>query len=450
MSDLLNIGSSAVRAYKGALGAIGENVANAETPGYARRSVILKQAPTPGISPDPVYREQVLFSGVEIAGVQRAWDSFRSSEARYAASAAGAASAREQWLISVETAFGNGSATVGSSLTSFFNAGTTLALNPDDPLGRATMLTTLGDVAGAFRMSAETLKRISEGIESAAGLDVQAVNNALSALDDINGTIRSSAAGGAARATLEDERDRLIDYIAQRVDVSASVAGNGSVDLTLAGGATVSLLDGAGPGVLALRVAADGRLSLQITKEGTTTPLPATSGSLAGLVGVAGSTVDRRATLDILADEFATTINDWSAAGLDLAGNPGGDLVDASGGAIAMNTLVTDPTLIAAESADGRLNGNLLALDALRGPTGPEARWNALVSDVAQSLAAVKSEASAANSWRDNSFASLDEVTGIDLDREAAELLRFQQAYGAASRIIQVARETFNTLISAL
>jgi flagellar hook-associated protein 1 FlgK len=117
---------------------------------------------------------------------------------------------------------------------------------------------------------------------------------------------------------------------------------------------------------------------------------------------------------------------------------------------VAMETLVTDPALVAAESTDGRLNGNLLALDALRGPNGSEARWNALVSDSATALAAVKSEASAAASWRDNSFASLDEVTGIDLDREAAELLRFQQAYGAASRIIQVARDTFETLLSAL
>src|SRR5688572_22560673 len=199
MSDLLNIGSSAVRAYKGALGAIGENVANAETPGFSRRTVVVKQAPTPGISPDPVYREQVLFSGVEVAGVQRAWDSFRASEARFAASAAGMASTREQWLISVETALGNGSATVGSSMTSFFNSATALALNPDDMLGRATMLTTLGDVAGAFRMSASALARVSEGIEDAAGLDIAAVNKALAALDDINCTIRSSMPGGQAR-----------------------------------------------------------------------------------------------------------------------------------------------------------------------------------------------------------------------------------------------------------
>ena len=450
MSDLLNIGSSAVRAYKGALGAIGENVANAETPGYSRRQVVVKQAPTPGISPDPIYREQVLFSGVEITGVQRAWDSFRANEARHAASAAGAASTREQWLISVETAYGNGTATVGSSMTAFFNAAAALAPNPDDPLGRSTILTALDDVAASFRTSAAALKRVTEGIHSAAGLDIDLVNNALSALAATNDTIRASMPGGAARATLEDDRDRLIDQIAQRVDVGVTIAGDGTASLTLGGASTVSLIDGNGPGFLGMSVASDGRIALEITKDGTTAPLPATSGNLAGLVRVAGSTADRRAALDLLAADFADQINSWSAAGFDLAGNPGGDLLDASGGAVAMQGLVSDPALIAAESADGRANGNLLALDALRTPTGPEARWNSLVSDVAQALAAAKSEASASAAWRDNSYASLDEVTGIDLDREAADLLRFQQAYGAASRIIQVARETFNTLISAL
>jgi flagellar hook-associated protein 1 FlgK len=103
-----------------------------------------------------------------------------------------------------------------------------------------------------------------------------------------------------------------------------------------------------------------------------------------------------------------------------------------------------------AVSADGRLNGNCLALAPLRGPAGAERRWTAIVAGHAQQLAAAKSEHAAAQAWRENSLAALDETTGIDLDREAADLLRFQQAYSAATRIIQVGRETFNDLLSAL
>ncbi|MGB3319912.1 MAG: flagellar basal body rod C-terminal domain-containing protein, partial [Sphingopyxis granuli] len=51
---------------------------------------------------------------------------------------------------------------------------------------------------------------------------------------------------------------------------------------------------------------------------------------------------------------------------------------------------------------------------------------------------------------RDAAAAARGAVSEIDLDREAADLLRFQQAYSAAARTIQVARETIQTLLSSL
>jgi flagellar hook-associated protein 1 FlgK len=79
-----------------------------------------------------------------------------------------------------------------------------------------------------------------------------------------------------------------------------------------------------------------------------------------------------------------------------------------------------------------------------------EDRWSALVSANAQMLSSSRSEAAATLKWRDTSLAALDEVTGVDLDTEAAEMLRFQQAYNASARIIQVARESIQALFDAL
>lgn len=446
MSDLLNIGSSAVSAYRSALAAVGENVANAETPGYARRSIRLSQADGGGSSPDPIYRDSILFGGVTAVGVQRAWDSFRASEARYAASADGRASVRQQWLTNIEGALGDGAAGIGQSLTGFFNAAATLAATPEDRLGRAAMLTALDNVASAFCTTAEGLGRVAAGIGEATALDVKALNGALIALHELNGTIRVAPAGSTARASLEDQRERLIDEIAARIDVTASIAGDGTVALGLAGASGVSLLTGNGPGYLSTAMAADGRIAIHLSVAGTSMPLPATGGRLAGLTEMASATADRRAALDALAADFVTRINGGSASGIDGNGNPGADLLAMPAGAASMRVVTSDPAAIAA-AAGGIPNGNLLALEALRGPNGFEARWGALVSDNAQSVAVAKSEAAAAASWRDLGFAALDEVTGIDLDREAAELLRFQQAYGGATRIIQVARETVNAIL---
>jgi len=94
-----------------------QNVANAETPGYARRDVQLREGINSGAS-SPIYREGMTFGGVEAASVTRAWDAYRAADSRYAASAAGRADVRQQWLSSVETALDDGDAGVGATFTS--------------------------------------------------------------------------------------------------------------------------------------------------------------------------------------------------------------------------------------------------------------------------------------------------------------------------------------------
>ena len=56
--------------------------------------------------------------------------------------------------------------------------------------------------------------------------------------------------------------------------------------------------------------------------------------------------------------------------------------------------------------------------------------------------------ADAQGAIRDNAAAARDAVSGVDLDTEAVDLIRFQQAYQASSRVIQVARETFQSILA--
>lgn len=448
MSDLLAIGSSGLAAYRNALAAVGENVANADTPGFARRSVRLQEVNASGNM--PFYKNQVIFGGVETAGVLRAWDEFKATEARTANAAAGRADTRKQWLGAVESALDDGPTGVGSSLAKFFAAATTLAGDPSDPLNRSAMLTALEDVTRSFRSTAEALGRVATGIANAAQTDVDSLNDALAALYNLNGTIRTATPGSTARAALEDQRDRLIDEISAKLDVTATINADGTVTLNSASASPVALIQGTGPGHVDLVRAADGRLALNLSIGGATMPLPAGSGTLAGYLDAASQTADRRAQLDALGADFVATINTWQAGGLDANGDPGADLLQQTGGAGTMQLAVTDPSLIAAAGTDGTPNGNLLALDGIRDSADLEGRWGAIVSQNAQILASAKSEAAAADSWRDLSKAALDGVSGVDLDREAADLLRFQQAYTASARIIQVTRETIQSLFDAL
>lgn len=446
MSDLLNIGLSGVRAYRAALTATGDNVANAETPGYSRRSLRLNEAGNPGSGGGIGQGSGPMFSGVTAASITRAWDAFAAADARLSASVAGRAEAREQWLTAVETALGDSSRDVGTLLGGFFNAGVALAANPEATLGRSAMLSALDEAAASIRSTAEGLSRVSQGIEAVAQLEVDALNTDLATLTNVNLSLRQAKPGQSSYAALEDERDRLIDKISGAIDINASIGDDGTATLTLARQTGVTLLDPRNRALAILVPAADGRLSLQLSANGTTSPLTATSGRLSGLVDVAASTADQRASLESLAGDFVTALNDWSAAGVDLNGNPGAPLLAMTGGAMTLRLLTTDPAAIAAASATAE-NGNVLDLGALRGSDGAESRWAAIVAGQAQALAAARSEAAAASTRRGNSFAARDEITGIDLDREAAELMRYQQAYGASTKIIQVARETLQSIL---
>lgn len=449
MSDLLALGLSGLTAYRTALAAVGDNVANAETPGYARRTIRLAET-MGGTSQIPYYRDNSRFGGVTAVGVQRAWDMFKAAEARHAAASTGHASVRAQWLSTVETALDDGPAGVGARLTNFFNAADRLATNPTDTLNRSQMLLSLEDTAGAFRTTGNALSRIASSTSEAAGLDVTNLNQSLTALADINRTLLTAAPGSTTRASLEDQRDLLIDKISANLDVQVSLNDRGAATLTMTDAPGSTLIGIGETASFAVTQASDGRLSVQLTNNSGTAAITPVTGRIAGYIEASNVIADRRAALDTLATDFATQINSWSAGGLDAAGNPGPPLLDATGGAVGITSLVTDPARVAAASTDGRPNGNLLALSALRGDGGVEKRWTGMVAGHAQQLAAARSQAAAAAAWQENAYAALDETTGIDLDREAADLLRFQQAYSACARIIQVGRETFDTLLKSV
>lgn len=446
MSDLLNIGLSGVSAYRSALAAVADNVGNAETPGYARRAVRLREAAN-SASGAIGQGEGMTFSGVKASAVVRAWDDFKAADARLSASVAGRALARQQWLTSVESALGDSAGGVGGLVRDFFNAGVTLAASPGDPLSRAAMLAALDEAAAGIRNAADALGRTAEGITTAAQMEAEGLNADLAALSEVNIALRQSEPGRTSRASLEDERDRLIDRIAARIDVDAAFDDDGTATLTLARQIGITLLDRRSRALVTLTPAFDGRLSLQLSANGVASPLPASGGTLAGLVDVAASTADKKVELDAMAGAFVTAVNGWSAQGVDASGNPGAALLAVTGAAGTIRLLTSDPAAIAAAAPGGAENGNLLDLNALRGADGFEARWAALVAAQAQALAAARSEAAAASTRRDNSFAARDETAGIDLDREAGDLMRYQQAYGASAKIIQVARDTLQSIL---
>ena len=443
MTDLLAIGASGLRAYRASLAVTGDNIANAQTAGYTRRSVRLEEVSVTS-RPDFRYRNRDRFDGVDIAATLRAADTWRTGDARAAASADGRAQAISRWTTTAETALPDGDTGSGALLSSMFAAGDALAADPASRVTRSAFLASVDAAAQSIRTNAADLARAATGIADAGKASVEGLNANLAALADLNLAIRHAPPGTTANAELADQRDRLIDAVAAQSDVSVDIAADGRATL-MRGGAT--LVAGKDAATLALSVAADGRLTLTQTFGGATAGFAPTGGALAGLTTAANGVADQRAALDTLAGSLATALNAWHAGGRTPGGAPGAALLDASGGAAALSALLSDPAQVAAADTSGVANGNALALSGTRSASGVEMSWAALVANQAQATSSAKADAARTAARKDTADGARDQVEGVDLDREAADLLRYQQAYEASAKVIQMAKETIDTIL---
>ncbi|HET8612650.1 MAG TPA: flagellar hook-associated protein FlgK [Sphingomonas sp.] len=446
MTDMIGIGVSGVRAYQTALSAIANNVSNADTPGYTRRTVTLEEAKTADSS-QLLYTNHNEFGGVAATGIVRAWDDYKAAAARDASSASGSADARATWLANAENAMNDDATGVGQSATAFFGAGSSLASDPGNTGGRQALLQSLDQTAAAFRTTAGALAKVTEGITAQAQTKVDQVNAALAALDQVNQALRTQQPGTSSQAQLLDQRDAIIDSIAANVNVGVSLAGDGSATLRLSDGTALSGGVGMTGGArLAVVSSGDGRLTIQAIGNGKATTITAPGGALGGLAASSALVADQRAALDRLAANFAQAVNAWQAAGVDANGAAGQPLL--SGNSAASLTLATSDTVaIAAGKAGGAANANLLDLPSLRGANGVEQGWATMVTRQGQLVSGAKAESSAASAQKDATASSLAAVTGVDLDNEAAQLLRYQQAYNASAKVIQASKDTMQSIL---
>ena len=441
MSDLLSIGYTGLRAYSKALSTVGDNIANAQTPGYARRRLELGEVPAG--SNMVLYRGSVTPGGVDIKGVVRSVDQWLIEDARISTGDSERAATRLDWMNRVEGALSDDTNGVKTALNKLYTTADLLTSDPTNPTLRSQFLQAVDDVASGFRTAAGQLSNLSNGISGAAAAEVDTFNSNLSALEQINVGLRKARAGSTNEAALLDERDRLLDQLSSQAGVSATFDNNGAVTLRAAGSGDV-LVGGGVVTPIAASTAADGRLSFTVGGS----PLGNATGSLAGLAEAANHVADQRAALDTVATQFAGQLNAAHQAGVDANGNGGQPLFTGTTAATLTAAPLSAAEVAAATSTSG--NGNMLALGAMRGANDPEATWSGHMATQAQATASARAQNAAAATRADGAVAARDGVSQVDLDKEAAELLRFQQAYSAAARTIQVARETMQTLLSSL
>lgn len=442
MSDMLSIGASGVRAYQTALTTVSENISNAGTAGYARRTATIREIAAPNSSTQKTTNGL----GATVGGIARAGDDFHSAEVRNSGADLARTETSVSWLNRIDSALtGN---QLGDRLTDFFNSARTVAADPTATAPRAAMLETASSVATAFANTGQALQGAMSDLDASADAAVAQLNGLSTALAKTNAGLGRVAAGTSGAAALLDERDRLLESMSAITNVDVSVDSFGRATVRGGGGGPI-LVQGDSAGTVTYVRGSTGAVSLAVHLNGETDALASNGGALAGVAEAAQRIASAQSDVEAMASDFTTGVNAVQAQGRDLTGNAGAPMFTPGDPASQMTLALTDPRGIAAAGVGGgqRDNSNLSALESLRTSGGFESDLTNQVSANASALSARQTLSDAQTSIHSSAVAARDSASGVNIDEEAVDLLRFQQAYQASSRVIQIARETLQSIL---
>lgn len=445
MSDgLINIGLSGTTAARLSLEVTAQNIANAQTEGYVRRRASHIEVASAG---DLQGHSAAAYNGVRVGGIYRPDNELLQAEARRSSSSYARAAAELEALKSGEIAIEE-----AGFYDAMVDLEASLARLSADPLDRSIRAETLqrGHIAATgFNTATQLLDTERAQLRTEVQNSVNQINTYASELAKINDSLARSDPDLPGYANILDQRDLYLSKLSEEVGifVETNPAGGGPVTVRLGDANGPVLVQGDQAQTLSASENSDGTVSFALAGA----PVTPASGKIAGQASALEALRDLQADLDSLAASLITTFNTAQAGGTAPDGSAGQPFFSGSGAGdikIALSSgdgIATAPAGAAVNSLD------TTAIDDLRAALkngGPIKEADDLLFEFSSSVRSRQITHDALDTIATNAQAELAGATEIDLDAEAANLVRFQQAFQASGRIMQAAAEIFETILS--
>ncbi len=313
---LMSLGTRALFANYSALQTTGNNIANANTPGYSRQGVELATA-------GGQFTGAGFFGkGVDVATVTRSHNQFLTREVASTDALAAADASRAAQLKQLENVFDTGEAGIGHAAGQFLNAFVDVAAKPQDSSARQVALSRADELATRFRAAGQQLDALQSGATLELRTSAKQVSELAQRVAAINEKIVGSVGSGHQPNDLLDQRDQMVREIGKVIQVTSIAADDGSVNLFIGGGQRLVLGSQASQLVTVPDPYDPTRVQLGLKEGATAIAMPEgliTGGSIAGLMRFQNvDLVDARNLLGQMASALAGRVNEQQALGLDL------------------------------------------------------------------------------------------------------------------------------------
>ena len=322
MPELLNIGSSGLRAVQQALSTTSNNIVNANTEGYSRQRVDLDGTPSQR------YGDAFLGTGVTVTSVTRAYDEHLTAQVRELTSSQSAAASRSDMLSRLDSLLSNAETGLNERIQGYFNALQDLAANPAGTAERQVVLAEAQTLAARAQGFGESIASIEEEVEDRlANLTVE-INDLTRSIADVNLRLNAGSSASSAPNDLLDQRDRLLAQLSERVDITVLPDINNTVTVQINQG--LSLVSGSESSDISVSQHPYVARASVVSHVGSSfeTPLAdvVTGGTLGGLLAFRETALNPlKDQLGLVTTNLAQAVNDQHALGLDARGVAGGN-----------------------------------------------------------------------------------------------------------------------------
>jgi flagellar hook-associated protein 1 FlgK len=463
LTATLNASVNALAAHSKAIETAGKNLANVDNANYARQRVVYTQqvavaagTSTPlGLQATVEAVRDTLLDKQVLREVSRTGDlTAMQSAFQRAQSALG-----ESLSSSAASATANTSSNTGitAAMDDFFNAFQTFAANPTSSAQRNALIQTAATLTDRIQSVSSDLAQVRTDLNTQIASDVTSVNTLLQQVADLNkqiGSVEVNAPGSAS--DLRDQRQAVLEQLAGKMNFNSTEAADGQVSITVKSGSTdVAMVTGS---------AVVGPLSFTGTVfQAGATPVNVdlTGGSLHGaLTARDGSIKDLQDNLDALTSQLVTSVN-GAYNPLNTIGENFFNAAGTTSATISLDSALNATTLKASNSSAAGDNTLALAVaglathkfstsgsDDIDGTFG-DFLTNS-VSQLGQALSTTNTKVTNQSTVENLVRTQRDSVSGVSLDEEMADLVKYQRAFQAASRVFNTVDDLLNTVVNQM
>jgi flagellar hook-associated protein 1 FlgK len=357
VSDVFGITISALQAFRTGLSVTSNNIANANTPGYARETALLTNAVPQSAGSAPIG------AGVQVAGISRAFNQLSANQLNSSQSSLGQLNSLQSYTNQIDNIVGTTAGGLSTALQNYYGAWSTVANNPTSTAARQALLTQAQGVATAFQSTSGQLQGLNSGINSGIRADVTQINTLASSIASLNQQIAVGTAnsGGQPPNDLIDQRDQLVSNLSKLVGISTTKEASGAVNVFVGNGQSLVLNTNATALITIPNQFNASQLEVA-TSSNANNPISSqiTSGDLGGLLAARTQAVGPAINqLGQIAIALSQSANTQQNVGLDFTGALGANLFSVGGATAASSSANTDNTTATASIANvGALTTN--------------------------------------------------------------------------------------------